>query len=311
MATSGTDVFTVNRNEIINASLRTLGVLGVGETPITEDYTNCSQALNIMIKSWAKKGFPLWVYENVVVPMQEGLEVYPLGPTAAYVYSVTVDDGGTGYPNSGTVNFSSGAATGTYTAVSGVIQSVTITAGGNSYLTTPTVTFSGAGTGATGTANLGGVTMPRPLRIIDGFIRNPQNFDTSLIIISQQEYNILGNKFSEGIPNQIYYDNQLINGLMYTYNIMSDTGYNIHILVQRMFEDMSSGTDNFDFPEEWFQALKWGLCAELSEEYGVDENKIMRIQQKADMYLNECSDWSQEEAGVYFSPNPIGTMRKW
>jgi hypothetical protein len=50
LATSGTNTFTVDRDEVISAALRVLGVIGVGETPIAEDYTNCSEALNIMIK---------------------------------------------------------------------------------------------------------------------------------------------------------------------------------------------------------------------------------------------------------------------
>src|SRR3972149_3608816 len=108
MTTSGTSTFSVTRDEIIKSSLRTLGVIGVGETPITEDYTNCSEALNIMIKSWAKKGFPLFVYDTVTIDMLDGLRVYPLGSTAGYIYSVTITNGGTGYPASGTVTFSSG-----------------------------------------------------------------------------------------------------------------------------------------------------------------------------------------------------------
>lgn len=309
MAVSGTSVFTVNRDDIIKASLRTLGVIGVGETPITEDYTNCSEALNIMLKAWAKKGFPLWVYQTYTIPMLVGLQVYPLGPTAGYIYSVDVTAGGTGYPNSGTVNFSSGAATGTYTASSGVIQSVTITAGGNSYITAPTVTFSGAGTGATGTANIAGLTVPLPLRIIECYIRNPQGYDTNMMEISRQEYDLLGYKRNLGIPNQYYYDLQLTVGNLYVYNEPSASGYNVYALGQRMFDDMTLSTDNFDFPQEWFQALKWGLCAELTEEYQVDENKIARIENKANFYINECFNWSQEDADVYFTMDYQGSRK--
>lgn len=310
MSTSGTNTFSVDRDDIIKASLRILGVLGVGEEPIQEDYTNCSQALNIMIKSWAKKGFPLWVYQTVQIPMLEGLEVYPIGPTAAYVYSVVINDGGSGYPDSGTVSFSSGTAAGTYTAEGGVLQTVTITVPGNSYVTTPTATFSGGGTGEDVTVYLAGVTQSRPLRIIDAFIRNNSTeLDTSLQIISQEEYDIYGDKYSQGVPNQIYYDNQLINGNVYVINVPSEYGYTIYATAQRMFEDMSSASDDFDFPQEWYQALKWGLANELSDEYGCDEAKIARMEARARMYLDECSDWSQEEAGILFTMNAEGTIR--
>jgi hypothetical protein len=314
LATSGTASFSVNRDEIISASLRTLGVIGVGESPITEDYTNCSQALNIMIKSWVKKGFPLWVYQTIVIPQYGSLGTYPLGPTGGNIYSVTITDGGTGYPDSGTVTFTGGttgtSAAGTYTASSGVIQSVTMTVNGDTYLTAPAVSFSGGGSGAAGTANIAGLTIPRPLRIMYAYVRNPSNFDTPLNIISETDFDTFGNKFSEGVTNQIYYNNQLVNGVLKTYNIMADDGWTIYAIVQRMFEDMTTSTDDFDFPQEWYQALKWGLCAELSDEYGVDENKIARIQMKADAFLDECSNWSQEEAGISFSLNPQGMINR-
>lgn len=309
MSTSGTNTFSVTRDQIIKASLRIMGVLGVGEEPIAEDYTNCSEALNIMIKAWAKQGFPLWVYQTIQIPMLTDLPIYPLGPTAAYVYSVVINDGGSGYPDSGTVSFSSGTAAGTYTASDGVLQSVTITVPGNSYTSTPTATFSGGGTGEDVTVYLAGVTTSRPLRVYDAFIRNPQDFDTPLNVISQQEYNIYGDKYSEGVPNQIYYNNQLINGLLNVVNVPAAYGWTIYLTVQRMFEDMTNGDDDFDFPQEWYQALKWGLANELSDEYGCDEAKINRIEVRSVTYLEQCSNWSQEEAGILFSMNPQGTMR--
>ncbi|MGH8432446.1 MAG: phage tail tube protein [Solimonas sp.] len=76
------------------------------------------------------------------------------------VNSVTVTAGGTGYTGTPTVTFSAPpaggvTATGTLTAMAGVITSVTITNPGSGYVTAPTATFAGAGTGATGTSVLG------------------------------------------------------------------------------------------------------------------------------------------------------------
>lgn len=234
MATSGTNTFSVSRDEVIKASLRLLNVIGVGETPIQEDYQNCSEALNIMIKSWAKKSFPLWVYQRVAIPMIVDNASYQIGPTAT-------------------------------------------------------------GTGA--------IVMSKPLRIMEAYLRNPNDYDTDLMIISRQEYDILGDKAAQGIPNQLYYDDLLTNGIVYVYNVPSGAGYTVYALCQRMFEDMSTGTNDFDFPKEWFQALKWGLADELSEEYEVPEAKIIRINAKAEAYIKESFDWSVEEASVYFSVN--------
>ena len=312
MAVPTTNTFTVTRDDIISAALRVMGVIGVGETPITEDFTNCSQALNIMIKSWAKKSIPLWVVEKVTVPLITNVSTYPLGPTAGYVLSVTAS-GGTGYAAGGTWTSTGGTtgttAAGTYTVSGGKIATMVVTTPGDSYTTTPTtITVSGAGTGAIFTSVIVGVTMSKPLRFTDIFIRSSIGSDISLLSVSREEYDDLGSKTTLGVPNQYYYDTQLVNGLLYFYNVPSDSTYTAYCASHRMFKDLTVSGDNFDFPQEWFQALKWGLCAELCAEYGVEENKIMYIEQKATSFIAESFDWSVEEASVYFQLDYQGSQ---
>ncbi len=305
MAVSGVNNFVVNRNEVITATLRLLQVIGIGETPQAEDIANCSQALNVMIKSWAKKGLPLWVTNELELPMVAGIGQYPIGPTAAYVQAVTITNGGTAYPDNGTVTFTGGTtgivATGTYTAIGGVIQNVTVVSKGTAYTTLPTITFSGGGTGAIGVATLVGKTMSRPLRVIDAYYRDISNNDVQLTMISRQEYNMLGNKSSQGVPNQYYYDNLLDNGQLKVFNIPQNSEGKVLLQIHRQFFDMNSAADDFDFPQEWMQALKWGLACEVLAEYTVSMEMAPYYEQKAQMYIDECFNWSQEDASVYFT----------
>jgi hypothetical protein len=240
MPTTGTNVFTVTRDDIIKASLRLLGVIGVGETPITEDYTNCSQALNIMIKSWSKIDNPLWIVQNLNIPMVTGVSSYQIGPTAT-------------------------------------------------------------GTGA--------VVMSRPMTILSAFIRDSSNNDTTLNLISRQEYDIIGSKGTTGTPNQFYFDRQEPNATLYVYNVPTDSTHTIHARISRQFYDMTSSTDIFDFPEEFFQALKWGLAAELAAEYGIPLQSIPYYEQKAEKYIDEAFSSSVEEADVFFTVDPQITIR--
>ena len=312
MTVPTTNTFTVTRDDIISAALRVMGVIGVGEVPITEDFTNCSQALNIMIKSWAKKSIPLWVVERVTIPLITNVAAYPLGPTAGYVLSVTAS-GGSGYTAGGTWTSSGGTtgttAAGTYTVSGGRIATMTVTTPGDTYTSVPTsIVVSGVGSGATFTSVIVGVTMSKPLRFTDVYVRNAQGVDINLLPISRQEYDDLGIKTNLGVANQYYYDVQLTNGILTLYNVPSDSTYTAYGASQRMFKDVTSSTDNFDFPQEWFQALKWGLCAELCAEYGVEENKIMYIEQKSATMIADSFDWSVEEASVYFTVDFQGTV---
>lgn len=303
MAVTTTNTFSVTRNDIIDAALRILGVIGIGETPQTEDYTNCSQALNIMIKSWSKKGWPLWTVQDLVIPLVAGVRVYPIGPTAGYVYEVT-STGGTGY-SAGTWTAVGGttgtAASGTYTVTDGAPDVFTITVPGTAYTTAPTsFTLSGAGTGATITGTIVGLTTNKPTRAFTAYIRDSENNDTTLMPISKQEYDMQGYKFNESVPNQFYYDNQLANANLYVYALPQVSTSSIYLAVERMFYDMTAGTDTFDFPQEWYQPLKWGLAAELAVEYGIDIQMVPYYDQKAAAYLEEAFNASVEETSVYF-----------
>jgi len=74
-------VYTVNRDGIISAALRTLGVIGAGDQPTPVDYQNCAEALNIYIKQLQTKGLPLWKLDTVLVPMVVGQKIYTIGPS--------------------------------------------------------------------------------------------------------------------------------------------------------------------------------------------------------------------------------------
>ena len=152
---------------------------------------------------------------------------------------------------------------------------------------------------ATGT---GALVVDRPLRIQQAFLRNNSStLDVMLQILSRQEYEQLGSKFSQGVVNSIFYDPQIPNGILYVYTTPSDALSTIHLFVQRPIQDMVATTDTFDFPQEWYQCLKWTLASEIGMEYGIPENVMQRIDMKAKFFKEEMSAWSQEEASMFFT----------
>lgn len=224
-----TAVYSINRDQIISASLRTLGVIGAGDQPTPEDFQNCAQALNLYIKQLQTKGLPLWKYVDLNVPMVVNQYIYLLGPT-------------------------------------------------------------------------GDVVCDRPLRVLMAFIRNPQGNDTVLQQVSRQEYMSLGVKTSQGTPNQFYYDPQLDNGKLFLYNVPNGTGYTVHLQVQSPISDVTNPASTPEFPSEWFNCLKFGLADQLALEYGVSAQVRAELSRRADKYLEEMTDWSQEEAATDFQP---------
>jgi len=159
------------------------------------------------------------------------------------------------------------------------------------------------------------VTTTRPLRVAEygNFIRQVsggQNLDTPLRVISRAEYFQYGNKGASGVINTIYYDSQFNTattpspstgyGTLYVYVAPADTSRTIYLNVQRPLYDMSAGTDEFDFPAEWFYYLVYALAADIADDNEVPEDRIMRLEQKAAGLLNNLMDWAIETAPMTF-----------
>jgi hypothetical protein len=78
MATSGNTSWELQRDDIIKAALRKIGVLAAGQTPSTEDTTNATQALNGIVQLFATDGMPLWKRTEVPVTLVDGQQDYTL-----------------------------------------------------------------------------------------------------------------------------------------------------------------------------------------------------------------------------------------
>jgi len=153
--------------------------------------------------------------------------------------------------------------------------------------------------GASGT----GMT-ERPLRIMEAYYRDGSN-DTPLWITSSEQYEALGDKSSEGIPNQIYYDPQLTLGVLYVYN-PADTnaaGNDIYLIYQRPFEVIVDLEDEFDFPEEWHLALEYLLAVDLALRNGIKQSRISQLKAQADEFFYEVSWWDRENTSTQIIPN--------
>ena len=79
MPVSGSTTWELDRNQLIQTAMRKLGVLGEGQTPSTEDYTNGVIALNGIMAAFQTLGMPLWAREEINVPLTALTESYLIG----------------------------------------------------------------------------------------------------------------------------------------------------------------------------------------------------------------------------------------
>ena len=253
MPSTGTASYTINRDQLIAASMRTLRVLREGDVPNATQVANAVACLEMLVKNMQSKGLQLWAYQLLAIPLAANQQSYTIGPSGADVTSV------------------------------------------------------------------------RPLRLFDGaYIRqtvNGMSFDTPLRVISRLEYLQFGAKASSSFPNSVYYHPGIDTaggvtspstgyGTLFVYTTAAQTGSTIYGNFQRPLYDMTNATDEFDMPQEWFRALRFGLAADLSYEMPVDINIARDVRARAKEVLDEMQDWSVEWAPLQMTPDwSMGNFR--
>lgn len=163
--------------------------------------------------------------------------------------------------------------------------------------------------GRSGTPDL---TADRPLRVLEATLVGNGTVDTSrvtLINMSKNEYEAQSDLTTSGQPSQYHFDPVLDNSKLYLWPVpdaTSATNKNVELIVQTPMEDMDSGTDNFDFPAEWLEALSYGLAVRLAPRYDVDLQERYLLRKEAKEALDLVKGFDVEEASVFLQPDNEG-----
>jgi len=80
VATSGTITFNLNAQQVIDAALQKIGVLGEGETASGNQYTEAERELNLMGLTWSMEGPNLWTLAETSITLVSGTQTYTLSP---------------------------------------------------------------------------------------------------------------------------------------------------------------------------------------------------------------------------------------
>ena len=154
------------------------------------------------------------------------------------------------------------------------------------------------------------VIIERPIQVVDGsFVSDGAGNDTTLRIISRQEYDQITNKTTSGVVDGIYWKPAIDItpappiyqtspsigwGTLFLFLPSVNNAQTVYINTRRAVQDVINGGDEFDLPQEWFLALLYGLAALLADDYEVPEDRCMRLQKQADMYLENLLEWQRE-----------------
>jgi hypothetical protein len=153
----------------------------------------------------------------------------------------------------------------------------------------------------------GDVTMDRPVDVLDSYLRDSNNIDIPVTVMSREEYRALTDKTSTGTPNQIHYDPQLTNGVLYIWPVPDSTAaseYTLELNYIKPLDDADATTNDVEIPQEWFLALKWNLAKEIMMEYDIPEEKQKRIEKYANFYRKQAERTDIEDnRSIYIRPS--------
>lgn len=317
MTTSGNTAFNPTELQIITEALALIRI-GVDEEPLTASQAqDASRTLNLMIKAWQADGLHLWTKTEGVIFLEYGQPQYKLGGgnnTRSCLYDDLVD-------TSLTADALSGATSIDVLDASGISNGgqIGVEIGGNRLQWT---TVSGAPVGNTvsladplseGVLTDGAVfsytvKLDRPTRMLQArrrvYTSDRQNWnDIWLTLLERPDYYNQPTKYQAGTETMIYYDPQLVTGLMQMWQAPSNETDLVLFTFERPLQDFTALTQTADFPQEWLETLCWNLAYRLAPKYSFPLDERTQLGMVAEAMKQKLLAFDREYASVNFQPD--------
>jgi len=309
-ATSGSYTFSVTQSQIITQAMLDIGALSAGESPTTQEYSDCSFKLNMAVKQLMgntdfSPGLKVWTRKRADLFLGYSKYAYALGQTGDnWVESTT----GLPYPQSyGQTTLTNSLGQGaTILPVASASQFnindfIGIQVGSDIYWTTVTgfsvpsltVTIATPGIPSGGAQQNGYVWNYtkkgiRPITILTCVLRDVYFNDTPIDFMTVERYESLPTKVAPtniADPTAILYEsqfkNQYPNGRLYLdVGGAQDVTKHLHMVYLSPVQDLINPGDAVDYPQEWYRALTMVLgkdiCPMFDCEWSTDmeENRV-------------------------------------
>ncbi len=164
-----------------------------------------------------------------------------------------------------------------------------------------------SGTSAYNIGNSQTINTPMPLKIVQAVRANGTEYsNVPLNIYTDYDFRLLPLVNSSGVPVNLYYQPLSTYGTINLWPKPSDSTTTITIRYQRPFEDMTSSTDDFDFPPYWMEALIYNLASRLAPEYGLPLQDRQLLTKEALFMKDQALQFGSEEGSLYLQPDWSG-----
>lgn len=288
MATSGEYVLDLTLNDIVEAAVEELQVSGDGETLDADMLKRGRNRINRLLKSWEAQGLHLWTIKTGTLFLQPGQAQYSVnGSNVANTYYTTTLSGAEAAGETilsvpSTANMVIGSSIGVmmenrqlhWSTITGFALDATVSIS----IMLPQAALSGAKVYYYDADSF------QPIARVTEVRREEEDgHEIPIVFESRSDYKRLPNKTALGVPIQAYYDRQEPQGIFSFWPTALDSLPKINFDYERKIQIMNLGTQTFDLPEYFYDALVFNLARRLISVYGCSV-------ERADFIKGEASD---------------------
>ena len=274
MAVSSSRNYSVTGTIIINGAFEYIGVKDAEEDMSANMVAMALATLEQMIKVFEAEGLGLWTLDEVALfQSDEGYtyDIYSSGTHCSADWVKTeLSAASAASDTTLEVDSDDGMTDGDYIGIElddGTLEWTTI----NGTPASDVVTIT---TGLTSAAAVDNhvytytTKCTRPIEITEARIHNADGTDTTLEIISRNEYMELSDKTSTGKANSIYCDSRFDRMAVNIWPACDDVKDIIKATVKMPLMDMDAVANAPEFPQEWFECLTTNLAIRLAPKCG-------------------------------------------
>lgn len=147
------------------------------------------------------------------------------------------------------------------------------------------------------TLGTGGDVTYRPLRIENMRYKPASGSELPMMEMNRWDYDALPDKTTAGTPTNFHYDPQNATAELFIWPVKSTSSGTLIFTYQRAIEDFDSTSNDPDYPQEWYEALKYSLAYRLHGSYfTADPQRRAELLQLAQTTLQSCLSFDRETA---------------
>lgn len=143
------------------------------------------------------------------------------------------------------------------------------------------------------------------MTLVDG-----NGYETPMVPIGRQEYQLLYDKDQQGRPDRYYVDRGISTKTCYFWQAMDSSGYTLSVNILRLIEDAGNITQDPSAPAQFYDAICAGLAGRLATKFVSDRAQRMELKAEAEKAYARAKMGNRERGDTIMSYRMGGGRRR-